>query len=73
MTNQVIIDLHISAEEFLKLYSGQAKNANALARDGRRIRFPAHILRPFVTHDGVQGSFIIVFDENMKFSSIRRL
>ena len=73
MTNEVIIDLHISADEFLKLYTGQAKNASALARDGRRVQFPAHILRQFVTYEGIHGSFVISFDQHMKFSSIRRL
>lgn len=73
MSNSIVVDIHISADEFLKLYEGLAKDAHVTARDGRRVQFPAHILRPFVTRAGVQGSFVIQFDAAMKFSSIQRL
>lgn len=73
MARTIIVDLSISAEEYLKLYEGVAQNANAVARDGRRVQFPAHILRPYVTRSGIFGTFEISFDENLKFSAIRRL
>ena len=73
MSQSVIVDLNISPDEFLKLYEGIAENVNARARDGRRIRFPARILRSFVAREGVQGSFLIHFDDAMKFQSIDRL
>jgi len=41
--------------------------------DGKTVHFPANILRPFVTHDGVQGTFAIYFDDNNKFKDIKRL
>ena len=73
-SNQYIVaDIFISAEEMLKLYEGAAKNASVVARDGRRIEFPAHILRPFVTREGVSGSFAIYFDRDRKFQRIDRL
>ncbi|MBU2984166.1 DUF2835 domain-containing protein [Saccharophagus degradans] len=55
------------------MYAGAAKHVLAYTRDGRSIRFPAHILRPFVTRDGVQGSFVIEFDQNNRFVGINRL
>ena len=70
---KVIVDVHISSEELLKLYEGMAKNARIMARDGRYILFPAHILRPYVTRSGVHGTFAIYFDETMKFQRIIRL
>ncbi|MFL0809521.1 MAG: DUF2835 domain-containing protein [Agarilytica sp.] len=69
----LIIDLSIAPDEYLKLYQGVASSVRARARDGRSIRFPAHILKPFVTHDGVCGCFQIEFDNDMKFRSIHRL
>ena len=69
----IIVDLTISADEYLKLYQGIARDVICYARDGRRVRFPAKILQPYVTHDGIRGSFCIAFDQNQKFSSIRRL
>ncbi|MFL0798304.1 MAG: DUF2835 domain-containing protein [Cellvibrionaceae bacterium] len=69
----VDISISISAEEFLKLYSGTAKDVVTTARDGRTIRFPANILRPYVLHDGIRGWFRIYFDKENKFQKIERL
>lgn len=70
---EVIVDLHIPAEEFLKHYEGVANVVDAVSRDGRRVNFPTNILQPFVTREGVQGSFVIRFDKNYKFHSIEPL
>jgi hypothetical protein len=69
----VVISLAISAEEFQRMYEGSAKTVFARSMDGRSIRFPASILRPFVLHTGVRGRFQIDFDEENRFSSIKRL
>jgi len=73
MQKGVVLDLNISSEEYLKLYQGRAESVHAMARDGRSIRFPAHILRSFVTREGVRGTFVIHFDCDMKFQSIARI
>ena len=73
VANCIIVDLSISTEEFVKLYQGAAQNVYAVSRDGRSIRFPANVLRPFVSHDGIRGSFCIYFDHEHKFQSIDRL
>ncbi|QEI12612.1 DUF2835 domain-containing protein [Cellvibrio japonicus] len=69
------IDVHlsISAEEFQHLYQGSVRDVLAIADDGRRIRFPAAILRPYVLHDGIRGWFRIHFDEHHRFKSIERM
>ncbi|WNM59743.1 DUF2835 family protein [Candidatus Nitrospira allomarina] len=36
-----------------------------------RSNFPARVLRPFVSHQGIQGTFEITFDAGLKFHSIR--
>jgi hypothetical protein len=71
--NQLIVDLSISADEFLKLYRGSAQTVHAYSRDGRKVHFPAKILTPFVEHDGVSGSFIIEYDSGNHFSHIQKL
>ncbi|TVZ39439.1 uncharacterized protein DUF2835 [Alteromonadaceae bacterium 2753L.S.0a.02] len=73
MAQQVEISLSISADEYLKMYQGRASNVVARALDGRRIRFPAHILKPFVSHTGVQGHFLINFDAQNRFQSIVKI
>lgn len=70
---QIVVDLYISAEEWLRIYRGQAYQVAARSRDGRSVRFPARILQPFVAHEGIRGSFLIEFDAAGKFRQIRRL
>ena len=67
------INLRISADEFLRLYQGQAKDVVATAVDGRTVRFPARILQPYVSHEGIRGYFRIEFGEGGKFKAIECL
>ncbi len=71
--SQLVLDLRISAEEFLKLYQGSAKAVFAYTREGKKVRFPAKILIPFVERDGITGSFVIDYDKQNRFQQIRRL
>lgn len=69
----LIVNLMISPEEYQRLYQGAVRDVLATSVDGRRVRFPATILRPFVTHTGVRGRFRIVFDENHRFQTIEKI
>lgn len=69
----VDLTLTIDAEEFVRLYSGSARDVVARADDGRTVRFPGAILRPHVTRDGIRGRFRIFFDGYGRFVSIDRL
>jgi hypothetical protein len=70
---QIIVDISISPDEWIKLYQGVATDVHTRARDGRSFRFPARILSRFFLNDGVRGSFRILFDDAGKFTSIERL
>ncbi len=72
-SNAIEIRITISAQEYLLMYKGIARDVSATAVDGRRVRFPAHILQKFVTRDGVHGRFLIQFSRAGKFESITRL
>lgn len=69
----IIVDIAISADEWIKLYQGVAHDVRTVARDGRSVRFPARILSRYFLRDGIRGSFRIVFDDQGKFSSIEKL
>lgn len=69
----VVVNLSIPADEYQRLYQGVVRDVLARSVDGRRIRFPAAILRPYVTHTGISGRFQIVFDEHNRFQTIKRL
>ena len=70
---QIIVDVNISPDEWIKLYQGSATDVHTTSRDGRSVRFPARILSRFFLEDGIRGSFLIRFDNAGKFSSIERL
>ena len=72
-SRQLHVVLNIPANVIHSYYSGTVREVVATTLDGRVVRFPANILRPFVTHDGVQGEFAIEFDANHKFVAIHRL
>lgn len=69
----VVVNLSIPADEYQRLYQGVVRDVLARSVDGRRIRFPAAILRPYVTHTGISGRFQIAFDEHNRFQTIKRL
>ncbi len=69
---RVTVRLDISPERFQAYYQGVVEHVVATASDGRTVRFPARVLRPFLSYQGVQGTFEITFDANLKFQAIRR-
>lgn len=71
--NSTIVDLYISPDKYQMMYAGVASDVLVQARDGLSVKFPARILRPYVRHDGVQGSFVIYFDKGKRFKKIERL
>ncbi len=70
---QIVVDLSIGPDEWIKLYQGVASDVHARARDGRTVRFPARILSRFFLQDGIQGAFRIQFDDQGRFQAIERL
>jgi len=72
-TRTLVVDLHITADEFTRLYSGSALAVVVRARNGLTVKFPANALRPFVLHDGVHGAFALCIDEQNKLQSINRV
>lgn len=73
MSHTLIVDLYISAEDYLRHYQGSVRQVSCEARDGRRVRFPTAILQRFVTHNGIQGSFKLEVDDDFKLIGIRRI
>jgi len=67
------VALHISSDDFLAYYEGAANTVLATSSDGRKVRFPARVLRPFLSHGGIDGHFIIQFDDKHKFVGIKKL
>ena len=65
--------LSIPAHEYLAYYQGAASSVQVTVAGGQNVRFPASALRPFVSDNGVHGSFILQVDENNKLQSLRKI
>jgi len=65
--------LNISPERYLENYSGMVQDVVARAHDGRVIQFPAVFLRPFVTREGIQGDFMMEYDNNGHCHQIKKI
>lgn len=67
---QILVSLNIPAHRYLSSYEGTAKDVVTTALDARTVRFPARVLPPYLTHYGIVGTFMIMFDDHHKFVSI---
>ena len=65
--------LNISAQEYLRVYQGSARQVVVQGIDGATLSFPAEHLRRFVSRDGVQGRFVLHYDSDNKFISLQKL
>ena len=70
---EIRVNLSISSDKYLAYYQGAADTVVTRAMDGRRVKFPARVLRSFLTHDGIHGEFVIEFNDRHKFVGIRKL
>jgi len=66
VANEMRFRIELSAEKYLRYYAGGARSVVTRSFDGRRVQFPASALRPFVTHAGISGEFVLRFDANNK-------
>lgn len=65
--------LSISAAEYLAYYQGTANQVVTRLTNGQVVRFPADALRPFVTHEGICGKFVMSVNDQDKLQSLRRV
>ncbi len=73
MPDRIRFFLDISSDEYLRYYQGSAHSVVAVSEDGRRVRFPASNLRPFVTREGVHGRFELLLDSDNRLLELRRV
>lgn len=63
----------IPAHEYIAHYQGVARNVVVTLSSGLTVQFPSEALRPFVTHNGVQGEFLLRVDKNNKMKGLERV
>ena len=64
--------LSISADQYLAYYRGTAKQVIASCPDGLTIQFPAVLLKPFVTIEGLRGAFVLSCGDDNKGAELKR-
>ncbi len=65
--------LSIPRQEYLRYYQGAAGHVVVRSLCGLRLRFPARLLRTFVTHRGVYGEFSLLIDDTNRVLHLERL
>lgn len=68
----ILFTLNLQPEQLLRYYKGSSRYLQVVTEDGRNLRFPLEKLRPFVTAEGVQGRFLMRYDETGRFLSLTR-
>lgn len=69
----LVLDIALSAERLRAIYRGHANRIMAQSRDGRRVSLPAHHLRPYLSHEGIYGAFVLEFSVSGELLGLRRL
>jgi hypothetical protein len=70
---QYFFTLSITYQAYLQHYSGQASNVLIVTECGLKLQLPASRLRPFLTHGGIQGRFVLSTDMNNKFVKLTKI
>jgi len=70
---KMCFSIDISAEKYIAYYQGSAKFVQVITEEGLSLKFPASELQKFITHDGIQGRFEIVFNKQHKLVSMNRI
>lgn len=73
MSSEFHFSLDIDRQEYLRYYAGDVKSVQVRAIQGLLIQFPASALKPYVTYQGIQGNFVIKFDDNKKLIALEKI
>jgi len=73
MASEYRFFINISSQEYLQYYAGEATTIQVHTVDGVLIQFPASAVKPWVTHQGVNGCFVIKFDKNHKLIELKKI
>jgi len=69
----LVFKLNISRAAYLQYYRGRARSVVVISEDGRTVSFPANVLRRFLSHEGIQGKYVMHYDEHNRFAGIERI
>lgn len=65
--------LNLTEQQYLHYYRGAVRQVVVRSFEGATIQFPASLLTPFVSTNGVRGHFVLTCDDAFRGSQIRRV
>ncbi len=65
--------LNISHDDYSAYYEGVATSVLVRTYCGKKVKFPASVLRQFIKQNGIHGVFEMVVDQNNKFVSVNKI
>ena len=65
--------LQISQQEYLRYYAGDANSVQVRSIQGLLLQFPASALKKHITHQGINGHFVIKFDGDNKLIALNKI
>ncbi len=74
MQNQALkFSLNIPHSQVLRYYQGNAKNLIVTLDSGKRVQLPLGNFQPFISEQGLQGHFEVVFTPEFKLVSLQKI
>ena len=68
-----VFQLHLPPEKYLDYYRGTIRQVVVRCHTGENVQFPAVLLRKFVAHGGIRGTFELTSDDQHKNVQLNRL
>ncbi|GJQ60031.1 MAG: DUF2835 family protein [Candidatus Scalindua sp. AMX11] len=65
--------LHITPEDYVTYYEGVTTSVLVRTYCGKKVKFPASVLRQYVTQNGIRGIFEMEVDQNSKLVSVHKV
>lgn len=65
--------LYLNYEECMGYYQGAIQFVQVTSDDGKRIRFPASRIRPFISSLGIRGRFRLRLSDTNQFISLEKI
>ncbi|WMN59894.1 DUF2835 domain-containing protein [Pseudoalteromonas xiamenensis] len=70
---EYLFTLALTHDQCMHYYQGTVQFVQVMSDNGKRIRFPAARLRPFISSIGIRGRFRLILSENNQFQSLEKI
>jgi hypothetical protein len=70
---QYRFSIQLNQQQFLRYYQGSANTVQVYSECGKRLRFPASRLRPFLSHNGIFGRFQLTVSAENRFIELKKI